>query len=194
MKKFLFVAILSLIYCNLSSSQSLFASIEGKPLSKTDIEYLNGKDNMTISLNDNEKNGGTITIKTTQTYTYNAKQAYSHLRYKVLNNKKLNTSLVFIETFNDISLGCEVIQVKNGQINNIGKMFVASYTKDNGERMNYNSILPYLSIYKTSNQTFIFFETPLVVINPNESDEKIVKGKEVYYLISPEGINLKHTL
>lgn len=50
--------------------------------------------------------------------------------------------------------------------------------------MNYNSILPYISIVNTTEKTYFSFEVPLVVLNPGGQDERIIEGNKIHYTLS----------
>ena len=62
-------------------------------------------------------------------------------------------------------------------------------TDENG-RMNYNSILPFVSIVKVSDRIIFSFETPLVVIYPGMSEEATLNGRDVYYTYSKSKLQL----
>jgi hypothetical protein len=69
-------------------------------------------------------------------------------------------------------------------------MSVAAYTKGEDGRMNYNSILPFVSIVKVSDRIIFSFETPLVVIYPGFSEEATLNGRDVYYTYSKSKLEL----
>ncbi|MBR1774031.1 MAG: hypothetical protein IJ759_00745 [Bacteroidales bacterium] len=109
---------------------------------------------------------------------------------KAKGQKNKNISYVFIENRSDISLGCEVYRLDNGEKTFMDYFAVASYTKDESGRMNYNSILPYISICQAGKRTILSFECPLIVINPDKLSEKIVETKNLYGKVTENAIEI----
>ena len=60
-------------------------------------------------------------------------------------------------------------------------MPIAAYTKGANGRMDYNNVLPYISIVKVSNRYIFSFETPLIVLYPGQEQEETVNGRDVYF-------------
>lgn len=109
---------------------------------------------------------------------------------KVYYNSKLKTFILLLDKKVDYSIGCDVVSIKNRNYQYIGEMSVAAYTKDENGRMNYNSILPFVSIVKVSDRIIFSFETPLVVIYPGMSEEATLNGRDVYYTYSKSKLEL----
>ncbi len=106
-------------------------------------------------------------------------------------NKKSSTiSYVFAENHSDVSLGCEVWRVENSVKTPMNFFAIAAYTKDNSGRMNYNSILPYISICQAGKRTILSFECPLIVLYPERANEKICESKKLYGLIGENNIDI----
>lgn len=191
MKKLLFLLSFVLIYSTLALSQNMFYCISGKKLQDSCNEYVIGKDKIKISYAKDNKDDVNISLQDKNTITYNNEEIHQQLRYKVFANQKLNSAYIFIERFDEMSLGCKVYFVNNGIISFIDNMDVASYTQENGGRMNYTSILPYLSIIKMKDRVIISLDTQLLVLNPMQPNEKIINCKDRYFLIEDNKISLK---
>jgi hypothetical protein len=56
--------------------------------------------------------------------------------------------------------------------------------------MNYNSILPFISIVKISDRIIFSFETPLVVVHPGLSEETTMNGRDIYYTYSKSKLQM----
>ncbi len=109
---------------------------------------------------------------------------------KVYYNSKLKTFILLLDKKVDYSIGCDVVSIKNNNYQYLGELFVAAYTKGDDGRMNYNSILPFVSIVKVSDRIIFSFETPLVVIYPGMSEEATLNGRDVYYTYSKSKLEL----
>lgn len=110
--------------------------------------------------------------------------------YSIKGKKTKAVSYVFTEKRSDISLGCELYKEENGQRINMDYFPVAAYTKDESGRMNYNSILPYISICQAGQRTVLSFECQFIVINPDRANETILETKNLYGLIMPQSIDI----
>jgi hypothetical protein len=191
MKKLFFLLSFVLVCSTLALSQNMFSAINGKKLQDSCNEYLIGKDKIKISYGKDNKNDINIALKSKNTITYNNEEIHQQLRYKVFANQKLNSAYIFIEKFDEMSLGCKVYFVDNGIISFIDNMDIAAYTKENGDRMNYTSILPYLSIIKMKDRVILSLDTQFLVLNPMQPNEKIINCKDRYFLIEDNKISLK---
>ncbi|MBQ7985232.1 MAG: hypothetical protein IJ250_06315 [Bacteroidales bacterium] len=100
-------------------------------------------------------------------------------------------SYVFVEKRSDISLGCDLYKTENAVKTPMSFFSVAAYTKDESGRMNYNSILPYISIIQAGQRTVLSIDCPLIVLNPDRADEKIIESKNLYGLINTQEVELK---
>lgn len=109
---------------------------------------------------------------------------------KVYYNSKLKTFILLLDKKVDYSIGCDVVSITKGNYQYLGELSVAAYTKEEDGRMNYNSILPFVSIVKVSDRIIFSFETPLVVIYPGMSEEATLKGRDVYYTYSKSKLQL----
>lgn len=94
---------------------------------------------------------------------------------------KLKTYILLVDKTVDYSIGCDVLLIKDKKVQKLGELSLAAYTKDEQGRMNYNSILPFVSIVKISDRIIFSFETPLVVIYPGLSEEETISGRDIYY-------------
>lgn len=102
----------------------------------------------------------------------------------------MKTFILLLDKKVDYSIGCDVVSIKNNNYQYLGELSVAAYTKDENGRMNYNSILPFVSIVKVSDRIIFSFETPLVVIYPGMSEEATLNGRDVYYTYSKSKLEL----
>ncbi|MDO5760065.1 MAG: hypothetical protein Q4Q06_03470 [Bacteroidota bacterium] len=102
---------------------------------------------------------------------------------KLLYNNKLKEGFLFVEPSKEIKEGCNVYHIKNKSIISLGYLSFAAYTSENGERMNYNSILPYISVIRSDKRTLLFFNTPIVVFFPNSTKEQILESKNFYHTL-----------
>ncbi len=117
-------------------------------------------------------------------WQYSASNIDESLSHEVYFNAKEKKKILLINKREEVSLGMDVFVIENGKISFLGFMPVAAYTKENSERMDYNSILPYVSIVKISNRLVFSFETPLVVLYPLGDLEEILDGRNVFYTYS----------
>ena len=100
---------------------------------------------------------------------------------RLFGNAKEKRAVVLLNRRAEVSLGCDmfIIDGKGGIF--CGSIPVAAYTKTDKGRMDYNSILPYISIIKVSNRYVLSFETPLVVLYPFGDREEILNGRSIFY-------------
>lgn len=176
--------IVSLIAIILFSSISLYAQYSfdlvecNAEISQDNVEYyIVKKDTLAVRKISNSE----LEIFGTK---YKASEQDVKLSLKVYYNIKLKTFILLADKKVDYNLGCDVLMIKNKKSQHIGEMSVAAYTKDENGRMNYNSILPFVSIVKISDRIIFSFETPLVVIYPGLSEEATLNGRDVYYTYS----------
>jgi hypothetical protein len=108
----------------------------------------------------------------------------------VFYNAKLKTYILLVDKTVDYSIGCDIILIKDNNIKVLGEISVAAYTKDRNGRMNYNSILPFISIVKISDRIIFSFETPLVVVHPGLSEETTMNGRDIYYTYSKSKLQM----
>lgn len=104
---------------------------------------------------------------------------------------KSKRAFFFREKRGDFSLGCELWMIENQQIKKIKPLLVAAYTKNDMQRMDYNSILPYISIIQASQRIVLSFACPLIVVNPDLPSESIEHTKNLYALYTDECFEIK---
>ncbi|MBR1769490.1 MAG: hypothetical protein IJ748_03440 [Bacteroidales bacterium] len=114
--------------------------------------------------------------------------AYSHVLFF---NKKHQLGFLFVEKHGEISLGCEVFEINGGGIKPLGSFPFAAYTSENGERMNYNSILPYLSVIRSDKRTLLFINTTMAVRYPDTVNEEIVETKDFYHILTEKSFEMR---
>lgn len=111
--------------------------------------------------------------------------------HRLLYNSKLRLGFLFSETYDDMSLGAKIYKISGEDFKELCDLPFAAYTSENGERMNYNNILPYISVIRSGERILMFFNTPIVVKNPNQSDEEILESKDFYFELSDKGFIMK---
>ena len=104
------------------------------------------------------------------------------------NKKQSPTSFIFVENYGDMFLGCSLSKITNGKETPMNDFAVAAYTKDENGRMNYNSILPYISICQAGERIILSFECPLIVLHPDRTNEKIISTKNLYGKVTENSI------
>lgn len=114
------------------------------------------------------------------------------VNHKFLYNKKLQQGFLFLEKHTDLSEGCDIYKVEKGDIKYLCEFPFAAYTSENGERMNYNNILPYLSVIHSDKRTLLFINTPIVVSYPNSPKEEILETKSFYHILTDKGFELRN--
>ncbi len=112
-------------------------------------------------------------------------------RHRLLYNSKLQQGFLFIEKHSALSEGCQIYRIDKGNVNYLCEFPFAAYTSENGERMNYNSILSYLSVIRSDKRTLLFINTPMVVLYPNSPQEEILETKTFYHQLSNNGFELR---
>ncbi|MBP1646385.1 MAG: hypothetical protein H6Q16_1963 [Bacteroidetes bacterium] len=117
-------------------------------------------------------------------YTYNSIYQDAKLDFEVFSCPKSKVSFLLINNYYDFSLGADLYVIENGQFTFVGTLSIGAYNSIGGENMNYNSILPYISIVNTTEKTYFSFEVPLVVLNPGGQDERIIEGNKIHYTLS----------
>lgn len=134
---------------------------------------------------DKETRRPKITFTSKNTYfTYNSIFQDSQLDFDIFSNPKSNISYLLINNYFDMTRGADLYVIENNQFRYIGNLNVGAYNKVGEEKMNYNSILPYLSIVYTTQKTYFSFEVPLVVLNPGQQDEQILEGNKIHYTLT----------
>ncbi|MDD2530123.1 MAG: hypothetical protein PHN41_02725 [Bacteroidales bacterium] len=130
-----------------------------------------------------------INFSSKTNYTYNSIYQDAKLDFEVFSCPKSKFSFLLINNYYDFSLGADLYIIENGEFSFIGTLSIGAYNSIEGERMNYNSILPYISIVHTTEKTYFSFETPLVVLNPGSQDERIIEGNKIHYTLSNNKLN-----
>lgn len=123
-----------------------------------------------------------FTCKTS--FTYNSIYQDAKLDFEVFSYPKSKVSFLLINNYYDFSLGADLYVIENGQFSFVGTLSIGAYNSIDGQKMNYNSILPYISIVNTTDKTYFSFEIPLVVLNPGGQDERIIEGNKIHYTLS----------
>ena len=157
-----FIFFISLFFCVFLQAQHSYARIEAEETKNTEyrIYRLSAKDSICISINGSSD---------------------EELEYAVFGNAKEKRAIVLLNKRAEVSLGCDMF-ILDGQGGNFcGSIPVAAYTKTDKGRMDYNSILPYISIIKVSNRYVLSFETALVVLYPFGDREEILNGRSIFY-------------
>lgn len=134
-----------------------------------------------------------IIFKGNKSFTYNSIYQDAKLDFEVFSCKSSKVSFLLINNYYEFSLGADLFIIENGEFSYVGKLNIGAYNSIEGEKMNYNSILPYISIVNTTEKTYFSFEIPLVVLNPGEQDERIIEGKRVHYTLSNKKLEQKIT-
>src|SRR5574344_2883453 len=114
---------------------------------------------------------------------YNSIYSDATLDFSVFRCKKANLTYMIIHNYADMSRGCDIFLLDKNTYTYIAHLNVAAYTRIGNEKMNYNSILPYLSIVNTTQKVYFSFEVPLIVLNPGESDERVLEGSKLHYTL-----------
>lgn len=104
--------------------------------------------------------------------------------------KQSPISYVFVENYGEMFLGCTLYKIENGKQTPMEDFSIAAYTKDANGRMNYNSILPYISICQAGERVILSFECPLIILYPDRINEKILQTKNLYGKITDKSIEL----
>lgn len=126
----------------------------------------------------------TITFTGKNTFTYNSIYQEAELEFDVFSNSKAGFSFLLVNNYYDHSLGADLYIIENRQFVYVGTLSIGAYNKIGNQKMNYNSILPYISIVNTTEKTYFSFEVPLVVINPGQQNEQIVEGSKIHYTLT----------
>ncbi len=114
-------------------------------------------------------------------FTHEFVDGSEKLEYAVFGNGKEKRAVILLNKRAEVSLGCEMFMVDAKRAVFCGNIPVAAYTKTDKGRMDYNSILPYVSIVKVSNRYVLSFETPLVVLYPFGDREEVLNGRSIFY-------------
>lgn len=118
-------------------------------------------------------------------FTYDSGFQDAKLDFEIFSNPKLNFSYLVINNYLDVTMGAEIYLInKDYQFIFLGHLPVGAYNCIGDQKMNYNSILSYLSIFYTKEKTYFSFEVPLVVLNPGQTTEQIVESKKIHYTLT----------
>ncbi|MDR0789760.1 MAG: hypothetical protein LBO06_03080 [Bacteroidales bacterium] len=175
--------------CGNVFAQSQYTRLEAKQANDT-ILYTIGKEKITILSNTDNGGLSVATISASNTLKYCSPDAGTTFSYAFFYNTKLKEGFLFMEKHLDYSRGCEVFRFNSKGLTHIGQMPVAAYTK-NGKSMDYNSILPYISIVSAFNRIIMSFETPLLVLNPSTRAEEIKESNEVFYTLENGNLTIR---
>ena len=114
------------------------------------------------------------------------------LNHKLLYNNKLQQGFLFLEKHAELSEGCSIYKIEKGDVRYLCDFPFAAYTSENGERMDYNNILPYLSVIRSDKRTLLFINTPMIVSYPNSPKEEILETKSFYHILTDKGFELRN--
>lgn len=174
-----FIFFISLFFCVFLQAQHSYARIEAEETKNTEyrIYRLSSKDSICISINGK----GSKTCLKINDFVHEIGSDDEKLEYAVFGNVKERRAIVLLNKRAEVSLGCDMF-ILDGQGGNFcGSIPVAAYTKTDKGRMDYNSILPYISIIKVSNRYVLSFETALIVLYPFGDREEILNGRSIFY-------------
>ena len=173
-------ALLILLFSALSlRAQYSYTRLEAEETAKAEhkVYRLSAKDSVCISV---KGESGKACLKIND-FVYKQDCPVEELEYAVFGNTREKRAVVLLNRRAEVSLGCDMFIVDNKGGIFCGSIPVAAYTKTNKGRMDYNSILPYISIIKVSNRYVLSFETPLVVLYPFGDREEILNGRSIFY-------------
>lgn len=179
--KIFFLCFLFVLLYNELQAQS-FTNIEAEKKENSEVYHLEKFD--LIIFDSNKVLLQKIDKKepTTQQFNIITQQSQSKLLY----NNKLQEGFLFMEPCKELKEGCKIYSITSKKVSFLCELPFAAYTSENGERMNYNSILPYISIIRSSQRTLLFFNTPIVVIYPNSPQEQILESKNFYHILQKD--------
>lgn len=179
--KIFFLCFLFVLLYNELQAQS-FTNIKAEKKVNSEVYHLEKFD--LIIFDNNKILLQTIDKKesTTQQFDVITQQSLSKLLY----NNKLQEGFLFMEPCKELKEGCKIYSITSKKVSFLCELPFAAYTSENGERMNYNSILPYISIIRSSQRTLLFFNTPIVVIYPNSPQEQVLESKNFYHLLQKD--------
>lgn len=178
--KIFFLCFLFVLQCNKSHSQS-FTNIKSEKKVNSEVYHL---DKFDLTIFDNNKICLHTPGKEPITKPFNVITEKSLT--KLLYNNKLQEGFLFIEPCKELKEGCKIYHINSKSISFLGELPFSAYTSENGERMNYNSILPYISVIRSGQRTLLFINTPIVVIYPNSPQEQILESKSFYHLLQQD--------
>ncbi|MGM9820657.1 MAG: hypothetical protein ACI3Z9_07650 [Candidatus Onthomorpha sp.] len=187
MKKLLFV--FALIFPLISNAQYSYGKIELNKETKQNpfCCKIGSKDSIHIS--PCSRNG--VQQLSVGSLICKAETPDESLDYEIFANHKDKKAFVIVSrTTDNLCVGCSLYLFENGNVRDCGQLPVAAYTKDQSGRMNYNSILPHLSIVKVSNRYILSFETPLVVLFPMQEQEEILSGRDLFFTFDKDGLQM----
>ncbi|MDR0971491.1 MAG: hypothetical protein LBM25_03815 [Bacteroidales bacterium] len=188
-KAFLIVILTTLIGISEVFSQSLSPIELNKQGSQT-LFQINKIPYKAIFGEDEQSSRPYIEFNGKKTFKYNSIFQDAILDFQIFYNPKLNFQYLIINNYVDLSLGADLFLIKDGEFSYIGNLNLGAYNSINGNKMNYNSILPYISVFYTKEKTYFSFEVPLVVLNPAQKDEQIFKGNELHYILTDNKLSL----
>ena len=114
------------------------------------------------------------------------------INHKLLYSNKLQQGFLFLEKHSELSEGCSIYKIEKGDIRYLCEFPFAAYTSENGERMDYNNILPYLSVIRSDTRTLLFINTPMIVSWPDSPKEEILETKHFYHILTNNGFELRN--
>lgn len=174
-----FTLLILLFSCLSLQAQYSYTRLEAEEVANPErsIYRLSSKDSICISINGK---GGKARLMIND-FVHETGGNDEELEYAVFGNAKEKRAVVLLNRRAEVSLGCDmfIINGKGGIF--CGSIPVAAYTKTDKGRMDYNSILPYISIIRVSNRYVLSFETPLVVLYPFGDREEILNGRSIFY-------------
>lgn len=110
---------------------------------------------------------------------------------KILYSSKLKKGFLIVEKHRDLSYGCSIFRIDKDSLSYMCEFPFAAYTSENGDRMNYNNILPYISIICSDKRVLLFMNTPMVVEYPNETGEQIKETSLFYHILKDGGFEMR---
>ncbi|MDR1848311.1 MAG: hypothetical protein LBR17_09410 [Bacteroidales bacterium] len=158
-------------------AQSQYVRIDNTSAGDT-IIYNTGKENVSIVTGIDRGGFSVVSISTSKTLQYRSPDLGTQFSFAFFYNAKLKEGFLFVHKQLEFSKGCEVFHIDKNGLTHSGNLPVAAYNKLN-KTMDYNSILPYISIVKVSNRIILSLETPLLVLHPDTREEQIITSKNI---------------
>ncbi len=186
MRKF-FLVLLLLAGFNVQAQYS-YSPIELCKGANSESEYfvLSKKDTVFIH-SDRENNRQVLNFKGQSCKAENQDEV---LEYRIFANQKEKRAFLLVNRTNEVSFGCDIFMIEPNRAVFCGFLPVAAYTKDPNGRMDYNNIVPYISIIRVSDRYLFAFETPLIVLYPSGEQEEILNGRNISYSYRNQALEL----
>ncbi|MDD4002060.1 MAG: hypothetical protein PHU35_04650 [Bacteroidales bacterium] len=170
------------------STTSIFSqAFEKIPLEKKtrEVSFVLKKEQFKASFGvTNESRRPKIIFNGKTNFTYHSIYQDSQLEFEIFSNPKLDFSYLVINNYLEITMGADIYLIdKNYHFVYLGHLPIGAYNRIGNEKMNYNSILPYLSIFYTKEKTYFSFEVPFLVVNPGEITEQIIESSKLHYTL-----------